>query len=297
MDGRWKFWLMSGLICTTIGCKGGMFSKNKSPSDFPKQQPEVEERVQKGPLKPETILAFGHAALDAADPKYVRSQPERERLLNESLKHYTQVLEKQPKNIEALAGMAKASFYLGDTNKADETYRMVLQMEPRNAQVWFEYSWVQSKLLKDPHGAVESLNEATRLDPTNTVCRRWLGRTLALANRTEEGVQVLMQNMSEAEARYEVAEMLNLTGNSAGCRKQLQLALQADPSFTLAREVLTEMTASMSTRGPTETQPVGYEEPMPNNRPVKTPPARIRAMENGTPNRLPENILNDTEGK
>jgi tetratricopeptide (TPR) repeat protein len=257
MDVRWRRWLLGGAAVALVGCNS-VSNRNKFP-DPPRQSIPVEEPVGKGPLKPETVMAFGNAQLDAADPKYPRSSVERERLLSDAKRNFEQVLEQQPKNSQALAGLGRIHFYLGDRDASVANYRKALDVEPRNARLWFELASVQSKLMRDYPAASESLSQAFSLEPDNTLYRRWLGRTLALSGRVEEGVSLLKQNQPEAEVRFEVAEMLHLIGKNELSRQQLQAALQADPNFALARDVLTEFGTPFSGR---EIQPARYEMPI-----------------------------------
>ena len=168
MDGRWRLWLLGGVVSSLVGCTGGMFNRPKNPAEGavpPRPITQPEESVSKAPLKPETLLTFANAAVEAADPKYPRSQVDRERLLNEARKNYQLVLDKQPKQSQAFAGMGKAYYYSGEKEKAVEYYQKALQLEGKNAQLWFELAAVQSKLMRDYPAATASLSEATRLEP------------------------------------------------------------------------------------------------------------------------------------
>jgi hypothetical protein len=71
--------------------------------------------------------------------------------------------------------------------------------------------------------------------------------------------------------------MLHLIGRDDLSRQQLQLALRADPSFTLASDVLAEFGTPFTGR---EVQPARYEMPIYDAEPKSSKPAAtIRPVE------------------
>ncbi len=68
------------------------------------------------------------------------------------------------------------------------------------------------------------------------------GFCLARAGKWDEAFATLCQIMPEAQARHNLAGLLDHMGHPDASKQQLQLAVQADPGYAPARDFLTEMT-------------------------------------------------------
>src|SRR5205823_8636443 len=108
---------------------------------------------------------------------------------------------------------------------------------------------------KEWDAAIESLSRAIELEPANKEHMKKLGFALARTGRVDEGYATLAKCMSEADARYNIARMLQHLEQPMACRWYLQMALQADPNYEPAREALAAIDADASS-----VRPAGYAE-------------------------------------
>jgi len=78
---------------------------------------------------------------------------------------------------------------------------------------------------------------------------------LARGGRWEDAFGVLLTMMPEAQARYNIARVLEHQNFPDATRQQLQLALKADPNYIEAREFLVELDQGTHPGGAVETDP------------------------------------------
>ena len=128
------------------------------------------------------------------------------------------------------------------------------KVAPNEPAVW-EMQGNYFSRTKEWDAAIECLTRATQLAPDNKDYQKKLGFALARSGRIDEGYAMLTRCMGEAEARYNIARMLQHLEQPMACRWYLQMALQADPNYEPAREALTALT----TDG-TPVRPVAYTE-------------------------------------
>ena len=85
----------------------------------------------------------------------------------------------------------------------------------------------------------------------------------AVIKAEEEAFAMLCQIMPEAQARYDLARVLEHMNMGEASRVQLQLALKADPSHAASREFLTELDGVLSGNEPNPLRPAGAQQPAP----------------------------------
>ncbi len=253
MDGRHfkSLCLFGGLLASTLGCnrnntypqsmlpKGGNLpalpsSKTPAPGTLEMSAPR-----KKGPLSPEFEVAMADTRLQVAmaDPP----PHNRDELLDSVRASYQRALKQNPKHKEALIGIARMYAKLGDKDHATEAYEAYLKHYPKEADVLHEISMKRAQW-KDWNGALVVCEAALRLDPENRTYRKTLGFCQARAGRWEEAFATLSGVMSEAQARHNLAGLLDHMGQADASRQQLELAIKADPSYAPAKEFLSELT-------------------------------------------------------
>ncbi len=128
----------------------------------------------------------------------------------------------------------------GEIEKQHEIERKVTAMYPEDAKVW---AWVavRQAQAKNWEPAATSYQHAVNLDPDNRMYRIHLGFTLARAKRYTEGYEWLSRSMREADARYNLAQMMIHNGDVDKARMELRLCLKADPNMTGAEELLASL--------------------------------------------------------
>jgi Tfp pilus assembly protein PilF len=276
MDGRrLRGWWLSGLlIAGTVGCSNRntvqppfdtakpitgvpMASKSKSfwsGVSKPAAPPvEMASKVDPdAPAKPETHAVLANAQVESA---FSEDQPPagREMLLDKARQGYQKALQMDPKNKVALIGLAKYYVRLNEREKAVETYKRYFAAYPKDKDVAHEVALAHAQW-KDWAGAAAWCEFALKIDPENLTARKTMAFCLARAGKWDEGFAVMCQVMPEAQARYLMARVLEHQNQPEACRLQLELAIQADPTYIPAREFLTELDQAM--RSATTPNPV-----------------------------------------
>jgi tetratricopeptide (TPR) repeat protein len=263
MDGRRFRWFVSGLLlASAVGCrnkpvytdvpgvpKPGLTAATPTkpvaggvvPGNVTDPLYEAAQKAKKsGPPGPDTEVHFAkiHENLAFADPPPLT----RDEHLDTARSLYQRALKKDPKHGEAMLGLARLYARLGDRDRSAEAYRKYLELYPKNAEVCHEVALLYGRW-KDWAGAAAWCEAALRLDPENRTYRKTMGFCLARAGQWEKAFGALCAVVPEAQARYDIARVMDDTNQAAASRQQLQLALQADPNFAPAREALAELDA------------------------------------------------------
>jgi hypothetical protein len=271
MDGRrMRQWVLcGGLILAGAGCKRNTFHDQfgipkpgemaanivppggkkpfwggtSSPPQIPAPGLQSSDVIAEArPKKTGPMPDFEAAAADLkvelafADPP----PPNRDKLLDIARLRYQRALEADEKHKGALLGIARMYAQLDDQERTLEAYRAYLKHYPKDADVHHE---VGRRLghWKDWNGAVAWCESALKLDPQNRTYRKTMGFSMAMAGRWEEAFGTLCEIMPEAQARHNLAGLLDHLGHRDACRQQLEMALHADATFAPSREFLAEL--------------------------------------------------------
>jgi tetratricopeptide (TPR) repeat protein len=196
------------------------------------------ETNAKKPPSPETLVAIADTRLEAAyDEKTTPGS--REALLDKARLGYQKALHQDPKNKTALRGMAQFYARTGDRDKSLEFYKKYLTLYP-DAEVAHEVAVAHARW-KDLNGAVAWCEYALKIDPENRNVKKTMGFCLARVERWDEAFAVLCQIMPEAQARHNLAGLLDHMGRPDASKVQLQLAVKADPNYVRSAEFLAEL--------------------------------------------------------
>lgn len=211
----------------------------------------------KKPASPESIVALANVQLEAAfDEKTAPGG--KETLLDNARKGYQKALQQAPKNKAAMLGMAQFYAKTNDREKAVEQYKKCLTQHPE-AEIAHEVAIVHARW-KDWHGAVAWADYTLKIDPENRSVKKTKGFCQAFAGQWDEAFSTLSQIMPEAQARHNLAGMLDQMGHTDKCKMQLQLAVKADPNYAPARGFLAELDQP---RDPNGLQQAGDTQPAP----------------------------------
>jgi tetratricopeptide (TPR) repeat protein len=265
MDGRWKLSLAAGALCGLLGCSHWHTRSDPDSSLFG-AAPRRDETPAIGDskTKPETRLALADVWLTAGED-VSRSGRERNQFLNEARKAYQQVLEKQPKNLIALNGLARCYAAMNDRDHALDVYRRAADLYPNEPRLWYDLGVVQGRF-RDWESAADCFAEAVRLDPDNRAYRTSCGLTLARLGRVDDGFAYLRKGRGEAEAHFLMAKMMWQIEQPGACREQIAMALRAEPNYEPAHELLAQLSGG-ETSGPQNAsgynvQPARYDVPV-----------------------------------
>ena len=201
------------------------------------------------PLKADTEVAFADVRVSAAFDE--KNPPgNREALIDAARQGYQKALQQDPKNKGALLGMARLYARMGEQDRAVEVYRKYLALYPKDHATVHEVGVMHARW-KDWASASAWCESAIKLDPENRDYRKTLGFCQARAGNWDVAFATLCQIMPEAKARHNLAGMLDQMGQPDACKQQLQYALQADPSYVAAREMLAELDQGGTAAPPT----------------------------------------------
>jgi tetratricopeptide (TPR) repeat protein len=218
--------------------KSSFWGGSKSSNNSPTMPVEVVSEASKKPASAESLVAIANVQLDAAlDEKTAPGS--KEGLLDSARKGYQKALQRDPKSKAALRGMAEFYARTGDREKAVELYKKCLTQHPE-AEIAHDVALAHARW-KDWTGAVAWCEYALKIDPENRTVKKTLGFSLAFAGKWDEAFVTLGQIMSEAQARHNLAGLLDQMGQTAACKVQLQLAMKADPNFAPAQAFLAEL--------------------------------------------------------
>jgi tetratricopeptide (TPR) repeat protein len=269
MDGRWKLAVAGSVILSgLVGCKSDPnvlempppVSSSKPNSIYVPEPPDVAAKKD-GPISSSTVIVYANMCVEvvAKDPN--KPAGEREHLLSQARQMYQDTLQHEPKNVDALLGLGQLYRVSGETAKLNEVMQKATSQHGNDPKVW---AWLakQNAMSNNWPAAIECYQHCCKLDPDNRMYRINLGFTLARAGRYQEGYECLSRSMREAEARYNVAQMMTYNGEVDKARVELHLALQADPNFNAANDKLASL-PNAGAPGNSDVRTVGYEQPAP----------------------------------
>ncbi|MBN9121249.1 MAG: hypothetical protein J0I06_19210 [Planctomycetes bacterium] len=286
MDGRTirRWCVVGGLLAASLGCKSTKQQNNligpmpdagaalvnmpvgngKSKSlwgggsaSAASMPVEVAAPDSKKPASAESLVAIADVQLDAAlDEKTAPGS--KEGLLDQARRGYQKALQRDPKSKAAMQGMGRFYARVGEREKALEWYKKCLTQYPE-AGIAHEVAVAHGRW-KDWAGAVAWCEYALKIDPENRTVKKDLGFFQARAGKWDDAFATLCQIMSEAQARHNLAGLLDHMGQPEASRVQLQLAVKADPNYAPAAEFLAELNQP---RDPNPVQAAGAVQPAP----------------------------------
>jgi tetratricopeptide (TPR) repeat protein len=212
-------------------------SKSNNPPPGPVEMAPPDANSKKPPAT-ETLVAIADTRLEAAfDPHTVAGS--KEGLLDLARHGYEKALQQDPKNKVAIRGMAQFYARVGERDKAIEMYKKYLTLYP-DADIAHELAIAHARW-KDMNGAVAWCDYALKIDPENRSVKKTKGFCLALSGKWDDSFKVLCQILPEAQARTNLAGLLDQVGRTDACKIQLQLAMKADPNYAPAAAFLREL--------------------------------------------------------
>lgn len=159
-----------------------------------------------------------------------------------ALDNYTKAIEKDPKSEVALLSIARLYSRQQQYPEAIEFFNKSLAV---NASA-MTYNELGSALqgAGQMAEAQAAMRKSIEMDAANPKFRNSLAGLLVSSGRSEEAVSELEQVFPPAAANYNVAYLHLQNQNLAAANQHLQAALQHDPNFTKAQELLSQIGSS-----------------------------------------------------
>lgn len=227
----------------------------------PTGQVEMTPPVSNKPASASAIVAISDVRLDAAfDEKTVPGS--KEAMLDLAREGYQKALKQEPKNKDAMLGIARFYAKIGEKEKAVEAYKKYLTTYPNDASAAHEIAIMHARW-KDWVGACAWCDFALKIDPENRNVKKTLGFCLARTGKWDEAFAMLCQIMPEAQARHNLAGLLDHLGYADASKQQLQAAVKADPNYAPARDFLAELDQPRVPVDPNAVRQAGDQQPSP----------------------------------
>jgi tetratricopeptide (TPR) repeat protein len=245
MDCRRTLLLLSGLA---VGLPGCVHTGPKFPPPNPYAPPpgvsttqpsKADDRSPGGGIKPATYVAFGTLQCQAALTEE-KSATERMAMLQGAAQQFRKALDVNPKYLPAYVGLAKVHEECGQREQAAEVYQKAQAVAPKEPGLWYEQGMFHARG-KEWDAALGCLRTAAEHAPDNPAYAKSVGFCLARAGQPEEAVAWLARCTSEAEAHLSVARILRHMHQDEWSRRHAEVALQLNPKYDEARELLAEL--------------------------------------------------------
>lgn len=150
---------------------------------------------------------------------------------------YSKVLEDQPKNLDALLGMARVDQAGGLMGDAEERLKKAHKLAPKDPRVQASYgNFYAAKQEWDK--AVECHQAAVKAAPNDPRYQFLLGVALARSGDVDAAYPYFVRSLGDAEAHYNLGLILHEQGDRAGSLEQIEQALALKPDLTQAQAML-----------------------------------------------------------
>ncbi len=282
MDGKcWKALAVASLLAASAGCRGTGSKTMTSgiptppaagggnavsrlfqpkPAGPPPQyqaseQPINESDLKKGPLKAETVAALANAQVGAAFDFQAdgTANPNLDRLADDARQKFQKALEQDPKNHEALQGLARLYTRLGDRERAISTLQTMQSYYPTDHKIAYETALTYARF-DDWANGVTACRAALAGDPENRRYQKTLGILTARTGNFEDGYALIASVTTEAEARMTMAKLLVDMDRTDLAEAQVQIVMKIDPNLPQVQEWI-------NARPGSAVQPVQHAEP------------------------------------
>lgn len=166
--------------------------------------------------------------------------------LTEARNGYETVLKKEPKNVDALLGVARLDEKAQRLVVAEEGYTKALELQPKSPYVLGEVGKFYA-LQQRWDKAIPLLQEAQRMEPHEKSHHFTLAMAMTKAGRTDEALPHFTEAVGEAAAHYNIGRMLVESGKTAAAEQEFVLALTKDPNLSDAQYFLDEIRSNATT--------------------------------------------------
>jgi tetratricopeptide (TPR) repeat protein len=228
--------------CITITPNAPSFSW-KSLTKPKIQQASYEEKVEDAPGDPKNPaklkLAYGKLMEEVGNTAEAR-------------KNYIAASELQPKNVEALLGIARLDQMCGNIEQAEKQYKQALKLEPNSGLANFSIGQFYASQ-KRWEEATDALTKAMLSEPEQVEFRYALAVALVHRGDVDAALPHFIRTIGDAEAHYNVGLILQEEKRLEEAERHFALAVTKKPELTAAQSWLTRVREMRATQVASET--------------------------------------------
>jgi tetratricopeptide (TPR) repeat protein len=177
--------------------------------------------------------------------------------LPEARRHYSEVAERKPKNIEAVLGLARIDLVSGMNYEAEQGFLRALRLDPNSPVALHALGQFYASQQRWPE-AVEVLNKAMLAAPAERQYRYDLAVALVRVGDINGAMPHFIRTVGDAEAHYNVGLILHQAGRQADAEQQLLLAVTKKPDLREAQVWLDEIRRARESSVTTAQAPAQY---------------------------------------
>lgn len=160
--------------------------------------------------------------------------------LMEARRHYSEVAEAKPKNLEAALGLARVDQLSGRTHEAEQGFLKAQKLAPDSPVALHALGQFYASQERWPQ-AVEKLKRAMLAAPTEKAYRYDLAVAMVHTGDINGALPHFVRTVGEAEAHYNVGLILKDEGRLNEAHEQLLLAVTKKPDLHQAQYWLDEV--------------------------------------------------------
>lgn len=231
--------ILLGLLCSLLGTASGCITVSANPGalswkswrEARQQRALFEDQIPEAPPEPK-------------NPEQVQlayaQMMENSGRVEEARQHYAGVLEKQPKNVDAWLGQARADQAAGNAEQALAGFQKAVKLAPDSAAAQFGLGQCYASQDQWPKAA-ESLNKAMLAAPQDSQTRYSLAVALTHIGEIDTALPHFIRTVGDAEAHYNVGLILQEDGRLADAERHFQLAVSKKPELQEAQRWLAHL--------------------------------------------------------
>jgi tetratricopeptide (TPR) repeat protein len=171
--------------------------------------------------------------------------------LPEARRHYGEVAERKPKNIDAVLGLARIDLASGMTYEAEQGFLKALRLNPDSPAALHALGQFYVSQERWPE-AVEMLNKAMLAAPAERQYRYDLAVAMVRVGDINGAMPHFIRTVGDAEAHYNVGYILHQEGRLAEAEQQMLLAVTKKPDMHEAQVWLDEIRRSQPSASTTD---------------------------------------------
>lgn len=200
--------------------------------------------------------------------------------IESAIEQYEKALEDEPKNLQALLGIAHIYDAKGKPAKALEYYKLAVKYHDANATAHNDLAlcYYRNKQTKE---SIASLKTAIELEPTKPLYRNNLAKIYVEVDQAGEAYKTLVAVHGEAVAHYNVGYMLKSRSHNAEALAHFQAAAKLDPNLKPAQHWVKVLTSGETKDQIATTTPATRPDVTPTTRaaaPVATAPVQTSPL-------------------